>query len=137
MADTAELERRLAVALERIETALDTPPAEPAEDTGALTEAQEQRDAALEAAEKALAEADDALSEVESLKHALEAEATAAAQLRERVQGLKELKDAQAERIVELEAEARMTAEARAADRAELDALIAALEPLVKEARHA
>ncbi|MEM1430891.1 MAG: hypothetical protein AAGG09_15655 [Pseudomonadota bacterium] len=137
MADIEDLERRLSAAMDRIGVALDAAPPGALVDAEMLALAHSERDAARVEAEAARAEADGALTEVEALKQALEAEAMAAAQLRARVDGLSETKDRQAARIAELERQTDAVEAARSADRAELDALIAALEPLVKEQRHA
>jgi len=137
MADIAELERRLSVAMDRIGAALDSTQPGLQVDAEMLALAQSERDAALASAEAARAETDAALAEVAALKQALEAETTAMAQLRARVDSLSDTRDRQAARIAELEREAAEVAQARTEDRAELDALIAALEPLVKEQPYA
>lgn len=75
-------------------------------------------------------------AQVLQLRQALEAEQTANSQLRERIDAMKALKERQQDRIAELEeAEAALRAR-QAEDREELDAVIAALEPLLGEAAH-
>lgn len=116
MDDITGLERRLTAAMDRIGHAVaayDTAPKGPSEE---------------ELAAKAALEA-----ELAQLREALAAEQEASAQLRERIEAMKALKDEQQERIATLEAEAGALAKARADDRAELDAVMAALEPLVAE----
>ncbi|MEQ3626464.1 MAG: hypothetical protein ABNH26_14695 [Celeribacter sp.] len=75
--------------------------------------------------------------EIHTLRQALETEHTANAQLRERIAALKALKDKQHARIAQLEAEENRLRATQAADRAELDELIAALGPLIEEQSHA
>ncbi|NDR56374.1 hypothetical protein [Aliiruegeria sabulilitoris] len=129
MSEITELESRLAAAMERIGNAIE---AFGAGEPEAAVSAEE-----LEQAQKSVSEAvqraETAEAEVLRLQQALETETTAGAQLRERVGSLKSMKDRQQERITELEAELRALAEQRNADRSELDELISALEPLVKE----
>ena len=119
MSEIKALEQRLTAAMDRIGRAMagfDPQPAGPDEDTAAEIRALE--------------------AQVLQLKQTLEAEQTANTQLRERLDAMKALKERQQERIGELEdAEAALKA-ARAEDREELDAVIAALEPLVEEAAH-
>ncbi|MDF1871538.1 hypothetical protein [Vannielia sp.] len=115
MNDVTGLERRLTAAMDRIGRAVAS------YDTAAAPSAEEeQARAALEA-------------QVVQLKQALEAEQTVNVQLRERVDAMKALKERQQERISELEEEAERLKSLRANDREELDAVIAALEPLVGE----
>ena len=63
----------------------------------------------------------------------LEAGDSASAPLRQRIESLTAMKQELQERVTELEDEVRILIELRNADRAELDELIAALEPLVRE----
>lgn len=125
MSEIAELERRLTAALDRIGGAVDEFDA-----GGAASE--EQLDAAYDdGAARARTQAD---AEIAGLKEAIAAELTANAQLRERVAALKTKRDQLLERVAQMErAEAQLKAD-RIADRAELDDLISALTPLVKEA---
>ncbi|MGR3795206.1 hypothetical protein [Vannielia sp. SX4] len=119
MSDISALERRLTAAMDRIGAAV----------------------ASYEAGQAGPSEEDLAAqrgleAQVLQLKQALEAEQTANTQLRERIDAMKALKERQQERIAELEeAEAALRAK-QAEDREELDAVIAALEPLVGEAAH-
>lgn len=137
MSGIADLENRISAAMERIGHAVQSMDRA----TGVTPEELEQARTAFEAAEErtrlATEKAAEAEAEIARLQQALEAESAAAAQLRERVGALKSMKDRQQERIDELEAEVRTTLERRIEDRAELDGLIAALEPLVKEASDA
>ena len=125
MSDIAELEQRIAVAMDRIGQALQGFDPRAGADDAALAAAE------AAGAEKARAEAD---VEIAGLKEALEAEQTANAQLRERVAAVKAKKDQLQERLSALETAEAELQHRRAADRAELDDLIAALSPLVKEA---
>ena len=129
MSEITELENRLAAAMGRIGRAIegfDAGDPRAAETAEELDQAKANLTAATERVEAAEAE-------VQRLQQALEAETTAGAQLRERVGSLKSMKDRQQERIAELESQLTAIAELRGADRAELDGLIAALEPLVRE----
>ncbi len=118
MTDISALERRLTAAMDRIGAAVAS------YDTTAGPSEEEQ--AAIRGLE----------AQVLQLKQALEAEQTANGQLRERIGAMKALKERQQERIAELEeAEAALKAK-QAEDREELDAVIAALEPLLEEAAH-
>ncbi|MBS8228849.1 hypothetical protein [Vannielia litorea] len=116
MTEISALERRLTAAMDRIGAAVAAYEARPAAPS-------EEDQAALRGLE----------AQVLQLKQALEAEQTANGQLRERIDAMKVLKTRQQERIAELEeAEAALKAK-QAEDREELDAVIAALEPLVGE----
>ncbi|PRY22716.1 hypothetical protein CLV78_106258 [Aliiruegeria haliotis] len=140
MSEISDLENRISSAMERIGRAVQAfepasnAPGVPAQD---LAEARASAEAAQAAEAEAATRAEAAEAEVSRLQEALEAETTAGAQLRERVNSLKTMKDRQQERIHELETQLYTQAESRDADRAELDGLIAALEPLVKEQRDA
>lgn len=130
--DTTALHARLGAAMDRIGAALAA--ADGGSEGQTPDAARSEAEARVAAAEQALEEA---RREAAERAQALEAETAANAQLRERVGNLKDRKESQAARIAELEAERDALARARAEDRAELDALIAALEPLAKEQRHA
>lgn len=132
MNEIADLESRISAAMARIGRAVEGFQAGGA----SLEELEHARKAAEDAeaaARGAQARAEEAEAEVARLRQALEAETTAGGQLRERVGSLKSMKDRQQERILELEAELSAMADLRSADRDELDGLISALEPLVKE----
>ncbi|WP_116131654.1 hypothetical protein [Tropicimonas sp. IMCC34043] len=131
MNEFADLEARLAMAMTRIGRAMDGLVAAPA--ATALDEAQaEAASARAEAeAERARGAASDA--ELARLQETLEAQARTESDLRQRIETLDATKVRLQERLVGLEAELEAVLDARNADRAELDELIAALEPLVKE----
>lgn len=127
MSDLTELERRLTAAIERIGRAVEgieaTPPgADP-----------DELDALRTRAEAAEAQAAKAETELPGLRESLASVQTAAEQLREKVAQLEAMKDRQQARISELESAEEALRAQRGADREELDGLIAALEPLVKE----
>ena len=137
MNDIAELEARIASAMGRIGQALQAAPmggGVQAEEVEALRLAAE---AAASEAETARARAEGAEAEAVRLKALLEAESGEVAQLQERLESMTAMKDRQQERITALEAETQALSQLRGNDRAELDALIAALEPLVKEQTNA
>lgn len=118
MSDISGLERRLTAAMDRIGRAVAA--YEPAQGPG------EEEIAARRALE----------AQAVQLRQALEAEQTANTQLRERIDAMKALKERQQERIGELEDELAGLRAVRTEDREELDAVIAALEPLVGEGAH-
>lgn len=130
--DVTQFENRIHAALDRIGTAVAK--YEPA--TGASEDAlEEARQAGIAAGQEQAQEALDRFAaEISQLKEALDAEQTANAQLRERVQVLKVKKERQTERAKELEAQSLELQDQQRKDRAELNDLIAALEPLVEEA---
>ncbi|MBT0956460.1 hypothetical protein IV417_03605 [Alphaproteobacteria bacterium KMM 3653] len=115
MSDISELETRISAAMERIGNAV-----------GQLG-----IDSGSEEAVKALE------GQVLQLKEALETEQTASAQLRERIEAMRAIKDTQAVRIAELEAAQAELGAHQSADRAEMDVIITELERLVKEGPHA
>jgi len=131
--DLEELEKRVAQALARIGSAVEGmggPDGVPREThEAALDTAERLRVEAVDATKRA----DTAEAEIARLKEALEAEATANAQLRERNAALKAAKDDAIGKADALERETAVIREARGADREELDGILAALEPLVKE----
>lgn len=130
----ADLENRISSAMERIGRAVQQFEA-PAGVSGADLEQALAAAANADAqAREAVERAEAAEAELAQLVQALETEATATAQLRDHVTALKATRDEQQERIAGLEAQLVATADRRKADRAELEKLIAALEPLVQEA---
>lgn len=134
MEQIAELERRLSVAMGRIGRALD---ALPAAEAGVPAEAFERACADAEAAQAAAASALERAKAAETdrarTQAELEAEAAAAEALRTEIAGLKELHDSQQARIASLEANIDELVSLRTADRAELEEILAALEPLIRE----
>ncbi len=126
MSDIAELEGRIATALGRIGQAVEAFSPGEAVSSGELEEART-------AAQEANARAEAAEADADRSRQALEAEVETGTQLHEHIASLNMMKERQQERIAELEAEVRMLVEQRGADRAELDELIAALEPLIRE----
>lgn len=135
--DIAELEERIASAMARIGRAVEgmagTDAVPRSDHEAALTDLEAARGAQAEAE----ARATKAEAEIQRLNEALESEATAAAQLRERNATLKAAKEEAQARVATLEDELATLAETRAEDRAELDAVIAALTPLVEDQPHA
>lgn len=137
MSDIAELEGRIAAAIERIGRAVESFDADAGSGSGVsaaeLDAARAEAETARVAAQQAEERVGIAVAEAARLTQALEAETTASTQLRERVASLKSMKESQQERILELEAMLERLSAQRAEDREELDGLIAALEPLVQE----
>ena len=133
MIEIADLESRISAAMSRIGKAVEGFGGGADISAEDLEQARKAAESAEETTRKASERAEAAEAEVTRLQAALEAEATAAGQLRERIGSLKSMKERQQERISELEAEVKAASEVRSADRAELDGLISALEPLVKE----
>lgn len=133
MSEIAELEGRIAAAMARIGQAVEGIGAGSGVSAEELDQARGAAESAGNEARQATERAEAAEAEVARLIEALEAETTAGAQLRERVGSLKSMKDRQQERISELESALAEISEQRSADRQELDGLIAALEPLVRE----
>lgn len=123
MSDIAELESRIAAAMGRIGQAVEA-------FTPAAATSPEELEEALAAVREAEARAEAAEAEAARV---LEAGEFATAPLRQRIESLTAMKDQLQERVTELEDEVRILIELRNADRAELDELIAALEPLVRE----
>lgn len=135
--DIAELETRISAALGRISqaaSALDRPDGVPQEVHDAVVAELETLRRELSATEKRAATLD---AEVARLQEALDTETTANAQLRERNVALKASKEAAQGRSNELAETLAGLQDVRKADRDELDALISALDPLVKEQPHA
>lgn len=126
--DIAGVERRIDAALGRISAATSA-----LDDRAAMRGLTEARDLALIAEEKARAEADMLAEKIARLEEALETEALAMEQLRDRNQTLKQAKDDAMTKVHELESAIEQIRSVQAADRAEMDEVIAALEPLVKE----
>lgn len=142
--DLVELERRVTAALVRIGTAVESmtgPDGVPQTlHDAALAEAERLRtevDRAALDVKRATERAEAAEAEITRLNEALEAEATANAQLRERNATLKDAKEEAASKAAAAEQTLDSVREQQSSDRAELDALIAALEPLVQEQPHA
>ncbi|SFB80834.1 hypothetical protein [Tropicimonas isoalkanivorans] len=134
MNDIADLEGRISAAMARIGRAVEG--FQPA--GGASAEGiDEARGAAEAEARAAMARAESAEAEIDRLNQALETDAAAGDQLRERIDALTETNERQQERIAELETELQVLLGKQAADREELDGLIAALGPLVEEQTNA
>jgi chromosome segregation ATPase len=137
MNDIADLEGRISAAMARIGRAVEG--FQPAGGTSAedLDLARGAAEAAQAEARAALARAESAEAELDRLNQALETDAAAGDQLRERIDALTETNERQQERIAELETELQVVLGKQAADREELDGLIAALGPLVEEQTNA
>jgi len=133
MNDIAELETRISSAMARIGRAVEATSAGDGAQAEDLERLQQAAEAAMSEAESIRARAEGSEAEAVRLKALLEAETGEVARLQESLASTTALKDRQQERISGLEDELGAVSELRRADRAELDALIAALEPLVKE----
>jgi FtsZ-binding cell division protein ZapB len=131
MSDIAALESRISVALDTIGTLLGD--FEPVREITQETLEQACAAASLAARSEAHGLLDAAHAEIEGLRATLEAEQLAISQLHERVATLKAKMERQQEQSIKLETQNDLLHQQQMDDRSELDDLIAALEPLVKE----
>ncbi len=118
---------RIAAAMGRIEASLENMPAQAGYSEDDLAAARTEAEAASAAKLTA------AQTELDRMQEALTAEQKAHTQLRELADSLKEQKEAETAKVAALTEELEHLKAARAADRSELEDLIAALKPLVTE----
>ncbi|MFT4783248.1 MAG: chromosome segregation ATPase [Paracoccaceae bacterium] len=131
MSDIAALESRISVALDTIGTLLGD--FDPVQEITQETLEQACAAASLAARDEAQGVLDAAHAEIEGLRATLAAEQSAISQLHERVATLKAKMERQQEQMIKLETQNDLLHQQQMDDRSELDDLIAALEPLVKE----
>ena len=127
MTDASAFGDRIAAAMGRIEASLANMPAQAGYSEDDLAAARTEAEAASAAKLTA------AQTELDRMQEALTAEQKAHTQLRELADSLKEQKDAETAKVTALTEELEHLKAARAADRSELEDLIAALKPLVTE----
>jgi len=127
MTDASAFGDRIAAAMGRIEASLANMPAQAGYSEDDLAAARTEAEAASAAKLTA------AQTELDRMQEALTAEQKAHTQLRELADSLKEQKEAETAKVTALTQELEHLKAARAADRSELEDLIAALKPLVTE----
>lgn len=127
MTDASAFGDRIAAAMGRIEASLANMPAQAGYSEDDLAAARTEAEAASAAKLTA------AQTELDRMQEALTAEQKAHTQLRELADSLKEQKEAETAKVSALTEELEHLKAARAADRSELEDLIAALKPLVTE----
>ena len=127
MTDASAFGDRIAAAMGRIEASLANMPAQAGYSEDDLAAARTVAEAASAAKLTA------AQTELDRMQEALTAEQKAHTQLRELADSLKEQKEAETAKVAALTQELEHLKAARAADRSELEDLIAALKPLVTE----
>lgn len=127
MTDASAFGDRIAAAMGRIEASLANMPAQAGYSEDDLAAARTEAEAASAAKLTA------AQTELDRMQEALTAEQKAHTQLRELADSLKEQKEAETAKVAALTEELEHLKAARAADRSELEDLIAALKPLVTE----
>ena len=127
MTDASAFGDRIAAAMGRIEASLANMPAQAGYSEDDLAAARTEAEAASAAKLTA------AQTELDRMQEALTAEQKAHTQLRELADSLKEQKEAETAKVAALTQELEHLKAARAADRSELEDLIAALKPLVTE----
>ncbi len=127
MTDASAFGDRIAAAMGRIEASLANMPAQAGYSEDDLAAARTEAEAASAAKLTA------AQIELDRMQEALTAEQKAHTQLRELADSLKEQKEAETAKVAALTQELEHLKAARAADRSELEDLIAALKPLVTE----